>query len=77
MIIPNIAIFDLFEAFDTVTQDKCLQKLDNDGVRGNILKWLTRFLKNWKMNVVVKVNPPTIRSPSGHRPRPLDVSMSH
>ena len=34
--------------------DKLLQKLDNYGVRGNILQWLTCFLKNRKMNVVVE-----------------------
>ena len=47
----DIAILEFYKAFDTVPHDKLLQKLDNYGVRGNILQSLTRFLKIRKMNV--------------------------
>jgi len=50
----QVDILDFHKAFDTVPHDQLLQKLDNYGVRGNILQSLTCFLKNRKMNVVVK-----------------------
>ena len=50
----DVAILDFSKAFDTVPHDKLLQKLENYGVRGNLLVWLSAFLKNRNMNVVVE-----------------------
>ncbi|KAK6188521.1 hypothetical protein SNE40_004681 [Patella caerulea] len=50
----DVAILDFSKAFDTVPHDKLLQKLENYGVRGNILNWLTSFLKDRHMNVAIE-----------------------
>ena len=50
----DIAILDFSKAFDTVPHDRLLQKLEAYGIRGNLHKWLTSFLKDRQMNVVVE-----------------------
>ncbi|WAR00743.1 RTBS-like protein [Mya arenaria] len=51
----NIAKLDFLKAFDTVPHDKILPKLENYGIRGNLLVRLSSFLKNRIMNVIVEV----------------------
>ena len=50
----DIAILDFSKAFDTVPHDRLLQKLEAYGIRGNLHKWLSSFLKDRQMNVVVE-----------------------
>ena len=49
-----IAILDFSKAFDTVLQDRLLQKLEAYDIRGNLHKWLSSFLKDRQMNVEVE-----------------------
>ena len=39
--------------FDTVSHDKLLHKVETYGIRGPVLKWLTSFLKERIMYVMV------------------------
>ena len=50
----DIAILDFSKAFDTVPHDRLLQKLEAYGIRGNLHKWLSSFLKDRQMNEVVE-----------------------
>ena len=50
----DIAILDFAKAFDTVLHDRLLQKLEAYGIRGNLHKWLSSFLKDKQINVVVE-----------------------
>ena len=50
----DVAILDFSKAFDTVPHDKLLYKMNRYGVQGNTLKWLSSFLKDRTMKVVVK-----------------------
>ena len=50
----DIAILDFSKAFDIVPHKKLLHKLEEYGVRGNSHKWLTSFLQERHMNVVVE-----------------------
>ena len=78
----DIAILDFSKAFDTVPHDRLLQKLEAYCIRGNLHKWLSSFLKDRQMNVVVeggtfRVSICRIRSATGNRVRAFDVSVSH
>ena len=44
----------LFKSFDAVPHDKLLHKMNRYGVQGNTLKWLSSFLKDRTMKVVVE-----------------------
>ena len=50
----DVAILDFSKAFDTVPHDKLLHKIDSYGIQGNTLKWLSSFLKDRTMKVVVE-----------------------
>ena len=50
----DVAILDFSKAFDTVPYDKLLHKIDSYGIQGNTLKWLSSFLKDRTMKVVVE-----------------------
>lgn len=50
----DMAILDFSKAFDTVPHNKLLNKLESYGINGNINKWLTEFLTNRNMRVVVE-----------------------
>ena len=50
----DIAILDFSKAFDTVPHDRLLHKMNAYGVQGKIHVWLSSFLKNRHMNVVVE-----------------------
>ena len=50
----DIAILDFSKAFDTVPHDRLLQKREAYGIWGNLHKWLSSFLKDRQMNVVVE-----------------------
>ena len=50
----DVAILDFSKVFDTVPHDKLLYKMNRYGVQGNTLKWLSSFLKDRTMNVVVE-----------------------
>ena len=50
----DVAILDFSKAFDTVPHDKLLYKMNRYGVHGNTLKWLSLFLKDRTMKVVVE-----------------------
>ena len=49
----DIAILEFSKAFDTVPHRKLLLKLQNYGVKGLILMWLTAFLTERLMKVVL------------------------
>ena len=50
----GVAILDFSKAFDTVPHDKLLYKMNRYGVQGNTLKWISSFLKDRTMKVVVE-----------------------
>ena len=50
----DVVILDFSKAFDMVPHNKLLHKLDYDGIRGPIHKWLTNFLIKRKMRVVLE-----------------------
>ena len=50
----DVAILDFSKTFDTVPHDKLLHKIDSYGIQGNTLKWLSSFLKDSTMKVVVE-----------------------
>ena len=50
----DIAILDFSKAFDTVPHDRLLLKLHKYGIRGPIHDWLTSFLTERNMQVVVE-----------------------
>ena len=56
-------ILDFSKAFDTVPHRKLLHKLEAYGIRGPILQWISCFLTQRKMCVVVE----------GEKSRPVDV----
>ena len=50
----DIAILDFSKAFDTVPHKKLLHKLDHYGVKGPLHAWLTTFLTQRSMKVVLE-----------------------
>ena len=50
----DITILDFSKAFDMVIHDRLLQKPEAYGIRGNLHKWLSTFLRDRQMNVVVE-----------------------
>ena len=50
----DIVILDFSKAFDTVPHHKLLHKLDHYGVRGPIHTWLSNFLTQRRMRVVLE-----------------------
>ena len=50
----DITILDFSKAFNTVPHDRPLQKLEAYGIRGNLLKWPSSFLRDRQMNVAVE-----------------------
>lgn len=50
----DLAVLDFSKAFDTVPHSKLLHKLNNFGVKGTTLKWITNFLTNRTMRVVLE-----------------------
>jgi hypothetical protein len=49
-----MAILDFSKAFDTVPHKELLNKLHSYGIEGNIHQWLSSFLQNRSMRVVVE-----------------------
>ena len=49
----DVIILDFSKAFDTVTHDKLLHKLEAYGIKGRLLQWTGNFLSKRKMQVVV------------------------
>ena len=49
----DIAILDFSKAFDTVPHGKLLYKLRHYGITGNMLEWISVFLKQREQRVVV------------------------
>ena len=49
----DVAILDFSKAFDTVPHKKLLHKLCAYGVRGNLHTWISNFLCNRKMKVII------------------------
>ena len=50
----DMVILDFSKAFDTVPHHKLLYKLDNYGIRGEILSWISAFLLNREQRVIVE-----------------------
>ena len=48
----DVTILDVLKAFDTVPHDILLHKMKGCGVRSQLHKWLSSFLKDRMMNVV-------------------------
>ena len=49
----DIVVLDFSKAFDTVPHDMLLHKLDHYGIRGTLHTWLSSFLKDRNMKVVL------------------------
>ena len=49
----DVLILDFQKAFDTVPHQRLIQKLEFYGIRGNILKWITKWLTSRTQQVVV------------------------
>ena len=49
----DVIVLDFSKAFDTVPHDRLLHKLSNYGIRNNLLKWISSFLKSRSQRVVV------------------------
>ena len=49
----DVAILDFSKAFDTVPHRKLMHKLENYGINGSIHKWISHFLMNRTMKVVL------------------------
>ena len=49
-----MAILDFSKVFDTVPHKELLNKLHSYGIEGNIHQWLSSFLQNHKIRVVVE-----------------------
>ena len=45
--------FDLQQAFDTISHDHLLLKLANNGIKGNMLAWTEKFIKERKYHVII------------------------
>ena len=50
----DIASLDFSKTFDTVPHGKLLHKIEAYGIKGNLHKWLSSFLQDRQMNVVVE-----------------------
>ena len=50
----DIAILDFSKAFDTVPHDRLLHKLEGYGIRGELSRWLSSFLTQRRMKVIVE-----------------------
>ena len=59
----DTVILDFSKAFDTVSHQKLLHKLDACGIRGPMLNWIASFLTQRKMCIVVE----------GEKSRQVDV----
>ena len=49
-----MVILDFSKAFDTVPHDKLMYKLEKYGIKGDLHKWLTSFLTQREMRVVIE-----------------------
>jgi len=49
----DVIYFEFCKAFDSVSHTRLLLKLHTYGIRGNLLKWITRFLMDRKQRVIV------------------------
>ena len=52
----DAAYFDFSKAFDSVRHDLLLQKLNDIGIRGSLLKWIINYLSNRTQKVNVNGN---------------------
>ena len=50
----DLAILDFSKAFDTVPHNKLIHKLSSYGIQGPLLTWLTNFLTQRRMKVVLE-----------------------
>ena len=50
----DVAILDFSKAFDTAPHNHLLWKIENYGIKGELLTWLSSFLKAIVMNIVVE-----------------------
>ena len=49
----DIAIFDFSKAFDSVPHKRLLVKLENYGIHGNTLKWISAFLHHCTQRAIL------------------------
>ena len=49
----DVIYFDFAKAFDSVPHQRLLSKLNSYGIRGNVLQWITAFLRDRKQRVVL------------------------
>ena len=50
----DVVLLDFQKAFDKVPKKRLLQKLPAYGIRGKVLEWITDFLSDRKMRIMVR-----------------------
>ena len=78
----DLAILDFSKAFDTVPHNRLLHKLEFYGIQGDILKWISVFLKSRDQCVVVEGQRSGTVSvdsgvPPGYCARPSPVPLAY
>ena len=49
----GLVLLDFVKAFDTISHDKLIKKLESYGIDNTLVRWIKSFLSNWKQRVVI------------------------